>query len=113
MSQAVWTPVAEEDLDDILFQIAMVDRRPETAERIYFEIRDRANEYATGDLPTLRHPVAPKTWSYFRQKRWLIFYKQHPTGIEVMRVVDGSRDLPKHLPTEDGSFKLIRRLYRQ
>ncbi|REK17731.1 MAG: hypothetical protein DWQ37_05680 [Planctomycetota bacterium] len=41
MSRAVWTPVAESDLDEILFYIAFVDRSPATGERIYFEIRNR------------------------------------------------------------------------
>jgi hypothetical protein len=25
----------------------------------------------------------------------LIFYQPHPEGIEIMRVIDGSRDLPR------------------
>lgn len=41
MPRAFWTPVAESDLDDILFYISFVDRKPATGERIFFEIRDR------------------------------------------------------------------------
>ncbi|MAT69226.1 MAG: hypothetical protein CMJ58_06835 [Planctomycetaceae bacterium] len=101
MGVAAWTPVAEEDLDDILFQIAVVDGRPETAERIYGEIRDRANEHAARNLPPVKHPLAPSEWSYFRHKRWLLFYRLHTNGIEVMRLIDGVRDLPRQLPENE------------
>ena len=40
----VWTPIAVSDLDDILYYVSAVDGRPETGERIYYEIRDRLNE---------------------------------------------------------------------
>jgi len=97
MSRAVWTPVAESDLDDILFYIAFVDRRPATGERLYFELRDRVAEHAERQLPGHEHPSAPQGWLYFTHKRWLIFYKPNSEGIEVMRVVDAVRDLPRHL----------------
>jgi len=93
----VWTPIAESDLDDILYYVSVVDRRPETGERIYYEIRDRLNEQGTKKLPGHSHSHAPDGWFYVRHKRWLIFYQHHPDGIEVMRVVDAVRDLPHEL----------------
>jgi plasmid stabilization system protein ParE len=33
-------------------------------------------------------------------KRWLIFYQPHPDGIEVLRVVDAVRDLPRQIERE-------------
>lgn len=100
MATALWAPVAVEDLDDILYYIGVVDRNPETAERIYFEIRDRANEQADSSFPGHRHPQSPNSWRYVKHKRWLIFFKSHPDGIEVMRVIDGVRDLPRQFPNE-------------
>ena len=97
MAGVVWTPVAESDLDDILFYISLIDRRPHTGERIYYEIRDHVEEHAAKQLPGLQHPQAPDGWLYIRHKRWLIFYQRHEVGIEVMRVVDAVRDLPRHL----------------
>jgi plasmid stabilization system protein ParE len=94
MRRAVWTPKAERELDDILFHISVRDRRPATGEKVYFEIRRQCDEYAGLDAPRHVHPLAPPGWFYFRHKRWLIFYQHHSAGIEVMRVVDGSRDLP-------------------
>ena len=98
MCTAVWTPVAESDLDDILFFISVVDGKPSTGERIYYEIRDRVAEHTVKQLPGHKHPHAPDGWFYLQHKRWLIFYQPHPDGIEVMRVIDSARDLPRQLP---------------
>ena len=95
MAGVVWTPVAESDLDDILFYISCVDRRPATGERIYYEIRDRVAEHAAKQLPGQRHPHAPDGWLYLRHKRWLIFYRPQEDGIEILRIVDAVRDLPR------------------
>ncbi len=95
MAKAVWTLLAESELDDILYHIAVRSGRPTIGEQNYYAIRDLANEYASNDAPRHVHPLAPKGWFYFRHKRWLIFYQLHPAGIEVMRVIDGSRDLPR------------------
>jgi len=97
MSRVVWTPVAESDLDDILFYIAVIDGNPLTGERIYDEIRDRVAEHAEKMFPGRMHLSAPAGWLYLRHKRWLIFYQPHADGIEVMRVIDAVRDLPRHL----------------
>jgi plasmid stabilization system protein ParE len=97
MPRAVWTPVAESDLDDILLYIAFVDRRPVTGERLYYEIRDRVAELAESGPSGHEHPNAPNGWRYVKHKRWLIFFQPHPDGVEVMRVVDAVRDLPRHL----------------
>lgn len=97
MPRVLWTPIAESDLDDILFYIAFVDRNPTTGERIYAEIRDRVIEQAVKVLPGHRHTAAPAGWQYFKHKRWLIFCQTIPDGIEIMRVIDAVRDLPREL----------------
>lgn len=97
MARVLWTSIAESDLDDILYYIAFIDRNPATGERIYYEIRDRVNEQAAKPLSGHCHPAAPDDWRYVRHKRWLIFYQTRSDGIEVMRVVDSVRDLPRQL----------------
>ncbi len=97
MAQVLWTPIAESDLDDILFYIAVIDRRPATGERIYFEILKKVAAQAERPLTGHRHGDAPSGWLYLKHKRWLIFYRPLDDGLEVMRVVDGVRDLPHHL----------------
>lgn len=84
-------------MDEILFYIALVDRKPATGDRVYYEIRDRVADYADNPLAGHIHPKAPRDWLYFKYKRWLVFYKSNSTGIEVMRVVDAVRDLPRQL----------------
>lgn len=91
----VWTPIAESDLDDILYYVSVVDRRPETGERIYCEIRHRLDEQDAKQLPGHLRSDAPKGWLYVKYKRWLIFYQPLVEGIEVMRIVDAVRDLPR------------------
>ena len=97
MAHAVWTPLAELEVEEILFYIRIVDGRPETARRIGEALRDCADQQATQRMVGQKHPDAPEGWFYVRYKRWLIFYKPHPQGIEAMRVVDAVRDLPSVL----------------
>jgi plasmid stabilization system protein ParE len=94
MSVAVWTPIAALELEDILFYIRVVDGRPEIARRIGNELRDYVDHHANDSLPGLKHSVAPANWMYIKFKRWLIFYRPHLEGIEIMRVIDAVRDLP-------------------
>jgi plasmid stabilization system protein ParE len=58
MSQVVWTPVAESDLDEILYYIAIVDRRPATSERIYYEIKAVIEKHVEQGLAGHEHPSA-------------------------------------------------------
>jgi plasmid stabilization system protein ParE len=97
MSLALGSPLAERELDDLLYYIAHDDRRPATGERLYYQIKSLAESYGRADAPRHKYSDAPPGWFYFRHKRWLIFYELRSEGIEVMRVVDGSRDLPSIL----------------
>jgi plasmid stabilization system protein ParE len=95
MAKARWTPLAEADLDAILLFIANEGGRPETAVRLYFEMRAAVDAHAAAGGPHPCHPALPKDWSYLMFKRWLIAYKPEPDAIVVRRVVDASRDLPE------------------
>lgn len=97
MARAVWTPLAAAELDEILYYISVEAGRPSVGEHNYFAIRRLADEYAREVAPRHTHGEAPHGWFYFRHKRWLVFYQLHAEGIEVMRVIDGSRDLPGQL----------------
>jgi plasmid stabilization system protein ParE len=97
MAGAVWSPLAVFELEDILFYIRVVDGRPETARRIGEELRDFIDKHAIENRPGQKHPLAPNDWYYLKFKRWLVFYRPHPDGIEVMRVIDAVRDLPSLL----------------
>ena len=95
MSHAVWTPFAESELEDIVYYIAVEDGRPAIAERIAHEIRDRADYVAGLSSVWQKHPGLPFEWYYSTHKRWLIVFQKHASGIEVLRVIDASRDFTR------------------
>jgi plasmid stabilization system protein ParE len=91
---AVWTPQAHYDVEQILYYVRVESGRPLTAQRIGEELLAAVDAQAASSFHGARHPAAPPEWRYLRHKRWLVFFQQ---GIEVMRVVDGARDLPRVL----------------
>jgi len=95
MSRALWTPLAESELEDIVYYIAVEDQRPLTAERIAREIRNRAETIAGTPAIWQKHPDLPPGWFYVLHKRWVITFQKHPSGIEVLRVIDASRDFTR------------------
>jgi len=97
MPSAIWVPKAEQDLEEILFYIRVTTEQPLTAQRIGQEIATEAARLVELPDTGARHPAGPANWRYSRHKRWLIFYQTHPQGIEVMRVIDAARDLPRVL----------------
>lgn len=97
MRRAIWTVTAQSDLEEILYYLSQVSRQAAAGERILAEIYQRVTDYVTKNLPEHSHPSAPDDWRYIRHKRWLIFYRPFDDGIEVMRVVDAVRDLPRQL----------------
>ena len=83
MSKAVWTPLAEAELDEVLYYISIRARLPATGEKNYFEIRRMADEYARQGAPRHTHPDAPDGWHYLRYKRWLTFYRPHADAVRL------------------------------
>ena len=94
MGHAIWTPKAEEDLEKILYYVAVEQRRPDAARQFAIEFERKANAAASRPNRGNRHPLAPSEWRYWHCKRWLIFYREIEDGVEVMRVLDPARDLP-------------------
>ncbi|MBP90591.1 MAG: hypothetical protein CMJ64_28430 [Planctomycetaceae bacterium] len=80
MAEVVWTPVAEADLDDILYYIAMEDGRRPTAERIYLEIKNVVDRQAQEQRLGRRYPQAPAGWLYVQHKRWLVGQRHFERG---------------------------------
>lgn len=94
MANVKWTPVALAELEEILFQIAVRDRRPETAGKLYHEIRDFVDLQAEKNIPGHEHSALPGNWLYWMFKRWLIAFERIDGDVIVYRIVDASRDLP-------------------
>jgi plasmid stabilization system protein ParE len=99
-SKAAWTPQAQADVEDILYYIRVEAGRPLTARSIGEEFLAAADAIVGSGFAGLHHPATPAEWRYVRHKRWLMFFKQRGEGIEMLRVVDGVRDLPRVLGGE-------------
>ncbi len=87
---------AESDLD-ALFEWIVIDSGVDRAEAILRRIDETLNLLA--DLPRIgrvRHDLdgAPRTFSVWP---WVIVYEQSPGCIVVWRIIDGRRDLPRHI----------------
>lgn len=100
MATVIWTPLAEAELEDILYYIGVECLRPMTAERIGIEIRDAVDNHLRIGCPIRRHPNLPEHWSYLKHKRWLIAFEQVADGIVVRRIVDAVRNLPEQFEGE-------------
>lgn len=94
MSEAIWSPQAQQDLAEIAYYIAAESTRPATAERIIREAHNLANLIAANPEIGAAHPEFGKSCrvSAF-QKRWMLLYRQTGSRIEVLRFFDAMRDL--------------------
>ena len=82
-------------LDDIVYYVAVMRRRPETGIRLYFDIREAVNKFFQMGMHGHAHPALPDGRRYLKFKRWLIAYEGIDAGILIHRVVDVNRDLDK------------------
>ena len=99
MSHAEWARRAELDLQDIYLWIARRDGRRTTARKIVREIREQCDEYAAayaqGFVLGTARPDLGELSRVFTYKRWVIVFRPIDNGIEVQRVIDGSRDFSR------------------
>jgi toxin ParE1/3/4 len=92
MPQANWSDVARDDLKGIGRYIGEEQHRPSTAAKIMREIGSHCDylaqvPYAGTARPDLDLHVRITSW-----KRWVIVFRPSDDGVEVLRIVDGSRD---------------------
>lgn len=93
-----WLVSAEEDLEDIFRYIGIEQHQIAAARRLVQAIRDKADVYARQpsmgtileevEIPSIGGPIRS-----FRVKSYLALYQEIDSGIVVLRVVDGRRDL--------------------
>lgn len=86
---------AEQDLQEIAFQIAVRDRRPHTADKIIDELIVQSNNLAQTSGVAEMGTTAPEIGSGVRlysHKRWVVVFRYEEHGIDVLRIVDGSQD---------------------
>jgi plasmid stabilization system protein ParE len=94
--KAMWAPIAEADVEAIYEWIAHRDGRRQTAKKIVREIRQKCDEYAgifaSGSVIGTARPDLGESHRVVAHKRWVIMFRPIEGSIEVLRVLDGSRD---------------------
>ena len=90
------TAQAEEDLIDLWLYIAQDN--PSAADRLLDEIEDKCSLLAANPQLGAARPDVAADCRYFPVGRYLILYRLIPEGIEVIRVVQGSRRLEDLFP---------------
>jgi toxin ParE1/3/4 len=99
MTHAAWTEPAKAELRDIYLWIARRDGRRHTAKKIVRELRQTCDEYAAvfaaGSVIGTARPDLGEFYRVFTHKRWVVVFRPIDGGIEVLRIIDGSRDFTR------------------
>jgi toxin ParE1/3/4 len=93
MGTAVWTPAAEQDLENIFLYIGREKLSPTAAARVVREISEKADFYSTQPVLAEARPELGADLRAFYVHRYVIVYRPSTDGIEVLRVIHGSRDV--------------------
>lgn len=92
MARVRFTQRAREDLLDIWAHIAG-EGSPRTANEVFDFIEERcANLAVSPRIGRARPEIAEKARSLV-VKRWVVFYRIDGSDVQIVRVVDGARDL--------------------
>jgi len=92
MAKANWTIQANLDLEEIVFYLGVEQDRRSTARKIAREIRDKCEVHAISPLLGTARADLGEGLRIFSHKRWVVVFRPVAEGIEVLRVVDGSRN---------------------
>lgn len=91
----VWTPAAEKDLEEIFLHIGRQQLRPFAAAGVVRDIVSKAKAIAPEPLMLpIRRELGPTVRSFFVH-RYVVFFRPNADGIEVLRIIHGSRDIPR------------------
>lgn len=94
MARVARTPLAREDLRDIASHIANESQSLEVAERFLDSIGDKCTLYASKPQLGELCPDFGTDVRRFSAGNYVVFYRPISKGIQVLRVVHGSRDIP-------------------
>ena len=91
MGQVSFTDEAREDL--LAIEGFLAERNPRVAAQFIDSILERCRQLQLfPELGPVRLDMKPEA-RCLTHKRWLILYRLIPGGVEVVRIVDGARDL--------------------
>jgi plasmid stabilization system protein ParE len=75
------------------------DRRPLTADKVVTalvaECQFLADSISSGSVIGTARPDLGESYRLFTYKRWVIVFRPIHDGIEIIRIVDGSRDFSR------------------
>ena len=95
MATVVWTSAAGQDLEEIFLYIGREQHNPAAAARVVRDIADKASTYADQPLLAEPRPEFGEPIRAYHAHRYVVFYLPVSEGIEVLRVIHGSRDVLK------------------
>jgi toxin ParE1/3/4 len=97
-AKLVWSPQAREDLLEIYIAIGLDN--PDAAERLYTAMESKAELLGRHPRLGVRRPEIQGSARILVEGAYLILYETHPDTdegpietVEIVRVVDGRRDL--------------------
>ena len=94
MARVIRTPLARQDLKEIGRHIARESRSRSVALRFLDSFQQRLQLYARQPEMGQRRPDLGAEVRHFSVGHYVVFYRPIESGIEVLRVIHGSRDIP-------------------
>jgi toxin ParE1/3/4 len=91
MKPLLFTSAAERDLYDLLAYIAA--QSPETAIQVVARIREKCSLLASHPQLGERRQEFGADHRCFPIERWVVIYRDRPGQVEIIRIVDGARDI--------------------
>jgi plasmid stabilization system protein ParE len=95
MPSADWSERAVEDLKQIGRYIGRQQHRPSTAANIMREIRDHCDYLARSPQSGTARQDLGNDVRITSCKRWIIVFRPAHGGVDVLRIIDGSRDFKR------------------
>ncbi len=92
MPHADWSDAAVEELKSIGRYIGEEQHRPTTAAKIMREIGSHCDSLARAPYSGTARPDLDEGIRITSWKRWVIVFRPADDGVDVLRIVDGSRD---------------------
>lgn len=93
---AIYVPSAREDLHAIWSYIKNQSKSIDVADRVIAAIHERVSFYArNAEIGVPRYELGSGV-RCLEAAGFIAFYLTIPTGIEVIQVIHGARDLPRH-----------------
>lgn len=103
MPEVVTSSAAESDLLEIFLYTGRQDRSPEGAERLLRAIDDACQGYARNPMTGTARPDLGEDFRVFscgteaNPRGWVVVFRPHANGIELIRVFRAGRDYPNLL----------------